>query len=105
MRRTNGTASYAAYLSDPDVIAEMAAQPEPDDDGKRPTVPLEGFSALDGRIANLEDRITQLVALTARTGVGASELAARPEYPHIVERERVRRERLDDMIFRLTGGE
>ncbi|MBF6328730.1 hypothetical protein [Nocardia transvalensis] len=93
LRNRAGSAYQAALLQDPEVVAALAAQE--DDDSN--TVPIEGFGPIEARLANIEDRLIQLIYAVARVDSTAAPTAARPQYPHIHLREHARREDLRDL--------
>ncbi|WP_280471009.1 hypothetical protein [Nocardia cyriacigeorgica] len=53
--------------------------------------PIEGFTSTDARLADVIDRLTQL--LYARGGIdpALAPLSQRPNYPHVELREQIRR--------------
>lgn len=94
-----GSRYQSARLRDPDVAAALAEMDEDDE------VPLEGFGPLLGRLASIEDRLTQLLWATAKTDPSAAPAVPRPQYPHLVLREDNRRARMNRLTSILTGGE
>lgn len=68
-------------------------------------VPLEGFSLLAGRLASIEDRLTQILWATAKADPSSAPSVPRPEYPHLALREEQRRARMNLMTSKLTGGD
>lgn len=108
LRRRSGTASQAEYLADPEVVAELIAREEAKEKGEIEDedlgLPLEGFGSIESRMARLEDRLVQLIHATLRVDMTGAEMAPRPEYPHIAERERIRREGMRAFELRLIPG-
>ncbi|MFC9892109.1 hypothetical protein ACFVMC_00305 [Nocardia sp. NPDC127579] len=97
-----GTACWSQRIQDPDVVAELAKQPEPD----RPIPPaIEGFGTLEAALAAITDRLAQVVFATVRADPNAAPSSPRPEYPHLELREQLRRAPLIEMEQQLTGGE
>ncbi|MFI6215631.1 hypothetical protein ACIBCD_26870 [Nocardia brasiliensis] len=97
-----GSACWSQRIQEPEVVAELAAQKEPD----RPTPPpIEGFGALESALAAMTDRLAQIVYATLRLDPNAAPVAPRPDYPHLAAREAIRRAPLIEMELQLTGGE
>lgn len=101
MRRRTGSACQAAYLADPDVIEAMASRD--DEDGPQ-VVPMEGFGSIDSRLANMEDRLAQLIYAGARLDPSAAPTVPRPVYPHVQVREEKRRARMRAFELQLIPG-
>lgn len=89
LQSMQGTRYQAAKLRDPEVVDALAAMPE----DAEPEIPLEGFTALHTRLANIEDRLTQLTYVTAHSEAAAAPLTPRPRMPHIERRAEIKRER------------
>lgn len=83
-----GTRYGAAKLRDPDVIEALAQMPEPTESD----IPLEGFGPIEARLANLEDRLTQLIYAVAHADPAGAPHTPRPRMPHVVRRGELRRE-------------
>lgn len=67
-------------------------------------LPLEGFGSVESRFASLEDRVTQLIWMTAHADPAAAPRAARPVYPHVQHREDMRRARMNRLENQLVPG-
>ncbi|WP_280317301.1 hypothetical protein [Nocardia wallacei] len=67
-------------------------------------MPIEGFGPIEARLANLEDRIAQLICVTARQDAALAPRASRPDYPHVRLRENARRANLRDLELQLIPG-
>ncbi|MEV0031437.1 hypothetical protein [Nocardia sp. NPDC050793] len=102
IRHRVGGAYWSARIQDPEVVAELAAQKEPD--SPQPP-PIEGFGHLEATLANLVDRVTQVVYASMRADPSVAPLTPRPDYPHVAARGQLRRASLDEMSMQLTGGE
>ncbi|MFI7191481.1 hypothetical protein ACIBQ0_17240 [Nocardia nova] len=72
------------------MVEALAAREETRDD-EEPQVPIEGFGTVEARLANIEDRLGQLVCVIARSDPAGIPTAARPVYPHKTLREQQRR--------------
>lgn len=89
-------------MSDPAVVEALASRKE-DDDGPA-VVPIEGFGAVESRLANIEDRLVQLIYATLRTDSAGAPGAARPVYPHKEAREQKRRAGMRAFELQLIPG-
>lgn len=102
IRNRAGGAYWSARIQEPDVVAELAAQPESD---TASPPPIEGFGAREAAMADVLDRLAQVVYASLRADLAAAPRTPRPDYPHLATRERLRRAPLDEMAMQLTGGE
>jgi hypothetical protein len=70
-------------------------------------VPIEGFGSVESRLANIEDRLIQLIYAILRVDSSAAPTAARPVYPHQQAREDKRRADMRAFVLQLVpeGGE
>lgn len=67
-------------------------------------IPLEGFSPLMSRLANLEDLLMRLIYTTAHADASTAPTAPRPEMPHIARRRELKRGRRNSLEQQLIGG-
>lgn len=67
-------------------------------------VPIEGFGPIEARLANLEDRLVQLICAVTRTDSAGAPTAARPVYPHKQARENKRRADMRAFELQLIPG-
>ncbi|MGV9818425.1 hypothetical protein [Nocardia xishanensis] len=99
-----GSACWAQRIQDPDVVAELAEQPDPD----RPSPPdIEGFGWHEATLTKILSRLTQIAHSTARADPSTAPLEPFPAYPHLELREQLRRAPMDNMAARLfpEGGD
>ncbi|WP_029932511.1 hypothetical protein [Nocardia otitidiscaviarum] len=101
LRHRQGSRYRSAKLTDPDIV-EMLATAELDEN---PEIPIEGFGPIDARLANLEDRLTQILYAVSRADSSMAPLTPRPTLPHEQRRQEIRRGRLRALESQLTGGE
>jgi len=90
----------SARLRDPDTVEALAKLPEQEPGD----LPMEGFTPLMGRLANLEELLWKLIYLTARADPSNAPKAARPIIPHVKRREEIGRTRLRSVVSKLLGG-
>lgn len=77
-----GSKYRSAKLRDPDIVQALAQLPDPE----QGPPPLEGFTPLVSRLANIEDLLLQLIYVTAHADASAAPSVPRPEIPHIAAR-------------------
>ncbi|RBO87023.1 hypothetical protein [Nocardia puris] len=91
-----GTAYGAARLRDPEVVAALAAAK---DDNPAPSI--EGYTALSAALNRIENRLTQIAWIAAKSDPSTAPVAPGPEYPHLVLREQNRRADMRDLELQL----
>ncbi|RIU40335.1 hypothetical protein [Mycobacteroides abscessus] len=85
-----GSAIRASVMNDPEMVDELASQPEPS--GPTPPPPLFGHDLYLSKLTDIED---QLQIMNFRD---KARFAKRPVYPFIAERKRRGRKRQADAI-------
>ena len=90
-----GTRYGSAKLRSPEVVDALAAVAE----DTEPDIPLEGFGPVESRLANIEDRLTQVVYALGHVDPAGAPTTPRPRMPHIERRAEIKRDR--DRAFEL----
>lgn len=96
-----GSRYVSARLRDPDTIEALANLPEPEP----AEAPMEGFTPLIARMANIEELLWRLLYAVLRADPSTAPKAARPVIPHMKRREEVQRSRLRSVVSKLLGGD
>lgn len=69
------------------------------DEDAEPEIPLEGFGPVEARLANIEDRLTQILYATGHVDPAGAPTTPRPRMPHIAHRAEIKR--ANDRAFEL----
>lgn len=99
-----GSACWSQRIQDPEVVAELAAQPK---SAEPSAPPIEGFGWHEATLLKILDRLTQIAFGTVQADPSAAPSEPWPEYPHLAAREAIRRAPLLDVVSQLIpeGGE